>query len=130
MLQHCCAHLNVFFFQMHCCGVENYADWYSNPNLKNNSLPISCCHIPSGAVKTFTCDDSPNSTLYRTGCLELFGDYIRDNTASIEIAGLTLAVIQVSQVLILFFSCLTYCSCLAFGNSTVLLSSQANQERL
>lgn len=87
---------------MHCCGVENYTDWYSNTTLNNRTLPISCCRIPSGAVNTFTCDDT-QQTLYRTGCLELFGDYIRENISSIEIAGLTLAVVQVNQYFFKFF---------------------------
>ncbi|XP_066145971.1 CD63 antigen-like [Euwallacea fornicatus] len=88
--------------QMHCCGITNYTDWF-NVTLtaapSNESLPISCCDIPSGAMNTFTCNVTSLSLHYK-GCLSVFGDYIRHNTSKIEIAGLTLAVVQLLGIIL------------------------------
>ncbi|XP_060528213.1 CD63 antigen-like [Cylas formicarius] len=84
--------------QLKCCGVMNYTDWV-NSNSTNKKIPISCCSIPTGSTDIFKCqNNSPN--LYKEGCLEKFGDYIRDNTSSIEIVGITLALIQLLGIIL------------------------------
>jgi len=85
--------------QMKCCGITNYTDWHSVT--LNESLPLSCCSLPSGLYDNFYCNTSSHN-IHQEGCLTAFGDYIRDNTSSIEIAGLTLAVIQLLGI---FLSC-------------------------
>ncbi|CAG9760974.1 unnamed protein product [Ceutorhynchus assimilis] len=91
--------------QMHCCGINNYTDWYNislraSADIQNKTtLPLSCCAIPSGTMGDFNCN-ATQPALYHVGCLELFGDYIRDSTSSIEIAGLTLAFIQLLGIVL------------------------------
>ncbi|ERL84930.1 hypothetical protein D910_02353 [Dendroctonus ponderosae] len=85
-----------------CCGVDSSGDWknVSIPNrIVDSNLPLSCCNIAPGTVNPFTCN--ANSTdVHANGCLQVFGDYIRDNTSSIEIAALTLAVIQLLGIIL------------------------------
>lgn len=83
--------------QMHCCGINNYTDWLVGDN---KSLPLSCCQIPAGTRGNFSCTPNVTDTLYREGCLEMFGDYIRDNTSSIEIVGITLAIVQLLGIIL------------------------------
>ncbi|ENN81645.1 hypothetical protein YQE_01943, partial [Dendroctonus ponderosae] len=88
--------------QLKCCGVDSSGDWknVSIPNrIVDSNLPLSCCNIAPGTVNPFTCN--ANSTdVHANGCLQVFGDYIRDNTSSIEIAALTLAVIQLLGIIL------------------------------
>lgn len=83
--------------QMDCCGIENYTDWYPYNINKTEALPLSCCKIPTGVWSQFICN---GTKAYHVGCLAKFGDYIRDNTSSIEIAGLTLAVVQLLGIIL------------------------------
>jgi len=81
--------------QMKCCGIDTSKDWQNNKNI--TGLPLSCCKIPPGTFNNFTCTDTK---AYKEGCLEMFGDYIRENTSSIEIVGLTLAIIQLLGIVL------------------------------
>ncbi|XP_050304861.1 23 kDa integral membrane protein-like [Anthonomus grandis grandis] len=85
--------------QLHCCGITNSTDWFNNSTYANHTLPLSCCQIPSGTVDHFTCNVQ---NAYPEGCLMVFGDYVRGNIGSIEVAGLTLAAVQLLGII---FSC-------------------------
>ncbi|KAF7273192.1 23 kDa integral membrane protein-like [Rhynchophorus ferrugineus] len=79
--------------QFHCCGTFNYTDW------QNSSLPISCCHIPSGTKSNFSCS-TDSVSLYKNGCLEKFGYFVSRNISKVEIVGITLALIQLLGILL------------------------------
>ncbi|XP_030753787.1 CD63 antigen-like [Sitophilus oryzae] len=83
--------------QMKCCGITNYTDWFTNKYSVNHTLPVSCCPIPHGAMNIFNCSIA---TAYPEGCLETFGDYIRANTSSVEIAGISLALVQLVGIIL------------------------------
>lgn len=56
---------------------------------------MTCCGLPTGGVGGFRCDLN-STTLYQIGCLDLFGDFIREHTYTIEAAGLGIAFLQVT----------------------------------
>lgn len=84
--------------EFQCCGVESYKDWY-NVTVLNNSLPISCCAIPPGATVLMCLPEHA----YSEGCLDKFGDFIKENVSYVEGVGIGLAVIQLLGII---FSCL------------------------
>lgn len=67
-----------------------------------SGVPLSCCEIPHGQLDTFLCD-TKQATMFQTGCLEAFGNFIKSHALSLAIAGLVLAIIQLFGLL---FACL------------------------
>ncbi|EDW57921.1 CD63 antigen [Drosophila virilis] len=85
-----------------CCGVDNSTDWHKV--LNNTELPLSCCHIPIGAIGTFSCMDDINNVFLNgnRGCLSGFADYIAAHAVSLGAAGVVIAVLQFFGVI---FAC-------------------------
>ncbi|KAF5307914.1 hypothetical protein FQR65_LT06481 [Abscondita terminalis] len=77
-----------------CCGANNYSDWFNVEKL-NHTLPLSCCGPQWGAVGMGFCNES-TATLYMTGCVDGFGEFVKDNAVSIASGALVLAFIQFS----------------------------------
>lgn len=48
-------------------------------------------------VSKLTCDDTPEnqSILHTKGCVDAFGDYVRDHAYTLGSVGITFAIIQV-----------------------------------
>uniref|UniRef100_A0A6P7GDZ6 Tetraspanin n=1 Tax=Diabrotica virgifera virgifera TaxID=50390 RepID=A0A6P7GDZ6_DIAVI len=85
--------------QFQCCGVHNFTDWKNVPAVNyTTGLPLSCCKIPAGSTQ-FTCNPI---FAYHKGCLEKFGDFVKQNISYVEGVGIGLAVIQLLGIL---FSC-------------------------
>jgi CD63 antigen len=82
-----------------CCGLESYEDW---KQAQNGSVPLSCCEIPNGVLDEFKCNNE-TTTLYPDGCVNTFGSFIQTHAASLAIAGLVLAFIQLIGLL---FACI------------------------
>lgn len=83
---------NKIIFKFQCCGIKNYTDWKP---IMNETLPISCCDFPAGTVGPIECKPQPQNGLYQHGCVEKFGEYIKRHVTSVEVVGLTFAIIQV-----------------------------------
>jgi len=83
-----------------CCGVSDFNDW---TNVFNQSLPLSCCEIPSGVIGSFACTPYIEDTnRFSQGCLTEFSEYIESHAVTLGAAGIVFAVIQLFAVL---FSC-------------------------
>lgn len=62
--------------------------------------------IPNGVIGSLTCD-SESEGLFKVGCVERFGSYIKSHAVSLGAAGIAIAVIQVISLLVLFL--IQYC---------------------
>lgn len=83
-----------------CCGIDSYKDW---SNKFNDSLPFSCCTVPTGAVGTVNCTANKDADIMRgVGCLQKFSDTIAQHAVSLGAAGVVIAIIQFFGVI---FSC-------------------------
>ncbi|CAD6240763.1 GSCOCG00008896001-RA-CDS [Cotesia congregata] len=69
-----------------CCGAKGPDDWLEH----NGSLPISCCPIPPGQMAQFNCNNQTKD-VYRTGCVNKFGSYVKDHAIQLGGAGLGIA---------------------------------------
>lgn len=81
-----------------CCGLESYVDWEKPVN----GTPLSCCEIPHGHINTFSCN-AEAETLHHVGCVQAFGDFVKEHALSLAIAGIVLAFIQLIGLL---FACM------------------------
>lgn len=89
--------ISFVFKQFECCGIDAPRDW--NIALRNDGdLPTSCCKRAFGAVGSDICNINMTDTslLHHDGCIKKFGDYVRDHAFSLGIAGVILAILQVS----------------------------------
>lgn len=83
--------IDLFLLQFECCGLTTYKDWFVP---LEEEIPVSCCSIPNGIIGSLTCDaESPG--LFKVGCVDRFGSYIKSHAVSLGAAGIALAVIQV-----------------------------------
>lgn len=57
--------------------------------------------IPNGVIGSLTCD-SDSEGLFKAGCVQQFGSYIKSHAVSLGAAGIALAVIQVKFLFHLF----------------------------
>ncbi|XP_063921647.1 CD63 antigen-like isoform X2 [Zophobas morio] len=67
-------------------------------------LPSSCCVSKPGTAGTITCniDNTDTATYFKIGCVEGFGDYLKDHAVTIGGVGLAIAFIQLFGVI---FAC-------------------------
>lgn len=87
---------NQICLQFKCCGVLKPDDWL-NINSTHNRIPNSCCDRVVGEIYAVECN--LNSTaLHTKGCLDSFGDFIKNHTYKIEAAGLGIAFVQVMTI--------------------------------
>ncbi|XP_023310182.1 CD63 antigen-like [Anoplophora glabripennis] len=77
-----------------CCGIYNSTDW---TDVGNKEIPMSCCKIPPATMNSFQCN---TTNAYHTGCLQEFGDFIRDHVTTIGGVGIGLAAIQLLGILL------------------------------
>lgn len=86
-----------------CCGVNSYADWATNNNnYENNTVPKSCCKETATSCSGAQSDVPGN--IYTQGCVQGFGQFVKDNIFIIGGVGIGLAFVQI--VGILFACCL------------------------
>ncbi|XP_022905243.2 CD63 antigen [Onthophagus taurus] len=90
-----------------CCGVNEPGDWSQNQNFNKTiievPIPISCCDNKPGAVDEITCRiGEADDMLYTHGCLEGFGDFIRDHAKTIGAVGIGFAFVQLIGII---FAC-------------------------
>ncbi|KAG8041267.1 hypothetical protein G9C98_002255 [Cotesia typhae] len=72
-----------------CCGARGPDDWLEH----NGTLPISCCPIPAGQMDHFSCNNQTKD-VYRTGCVNKFGTYVKDHAIQLGEAGMGIAFVQ------------------------------------
>lgn len=82
-------------FQFHCCGVNGWSDWTNSSSPTKGKIPVSCCGPIAGSMEVFKCENE-TKTLYKTGCVEAFGDFAEEHASSIGLVGVLLAFVQVS----------------------------------
>lgn len=84
----------------HCCGVNNYTDWYGvvNPTYPT-TLPDSCCN-------GLNCGVQGAVVAYDTACFQKAKDWITYNFYMLGAAGIALGVLQiillVSSIILIF----------------------------
>jgi len=62
----------------HCCGVNNYTEWFAVPMFSNGDVPDTCCkEFIDGCGK-----GASKGTIYETGCLTAFEQFITGNAAA------------------------------------------------
>jgi CD63 antigen len=81
---------HFFFKQFTCCGLNGAKDWI--PVIEG--IPVSCCDRTFGAINNVTCELN-STTLHKAGCIDAFGDYIKEHAVSLGGVGIGLAVVQV-----------------------------------
>lgn len=85
----------IICFQFQCCGINNYTDWYKF--LNSTELPLSCCDT-AGIFSNFSCEPATNgSRLFKIGCVNAFGDEIKQHAVTIGGVAIGIAFIQVTQ---------------------------------
>ncbi|XP_026757793.1 CD63 antigen-like [Galleria mellonella] len=81
-------------YDFSCCGVTNASDWLGPlDTATEGSLPLSCCPHEIGSVGTATCTIN-TSTVYKNGCSDAFGNWVKEHAGSIGVAGVFLVLIQ------------------------------------
>lgn len=97
MIQSCMLKV-VLNFQFTCCGVLNSSDWLTPLNtVESQGVPISCCDHVYGTITTFNCSIA---TAYKTGCSEVFGNWVESHATTIGLSGVFLVLMQVSFIII------------------------------
>lgn len=81
--------------ELHCCGVNNYTDWYKSAAWPDKDwVPDSCCKTETtncGREKT----NNPKQQFYNNGCFSELKYWLKSNLYIVGVAGITLGVIQV-----------------------------------
>lgn len=85
--------LNYTYFQLHCCGMDSYTDWYA---ILDGSLPMTCCEPQTGAIGKEVCNESV-STLHRSPCLTALASIIKSNATTLGAVGIGIAIAQVTN---------------------------------
>lgn len=81
-----------------CCGAHNYTDWANIPLMPKDRVPDSCCkNTTQGCGIKFKEDD-----IYKTGCVETIGLWLRRNVLVVAGAALGIAVVEVLGII---FAC-------------------------
>lgn len=83
-----------------CCGVKGPTDWKSMNNT-DNKLPMSCCTQTIGAIGIDRCDYESHN-LRNDGCVNKFGQAIKDHAYSIGGIGIGFGIVQVMGII---FAC-------------------------
>lgn len=79
--------------QYHCCGSENYTNWFS---LKAQ-VPDSCCITETKDCAAGINVDTPNAdkVIYTDGCYDSLQQSALNNLAAITAGAVVLALVQV-----------------------------------
>ncbi|CAH2086796.1 unnamed protein product [Euphydryas editha] len=79
-----------------CCGVRNSSDWLGPLNtVDSQGVPVSCCPRGSGIITTFNCTVA---NAYRSGCSEVFGNWVQSHATAIGLSGIFLVIMQALAV--------------------------------
>uniref|UniRef100_H3BBU4 Tetraspanin n=1 Tax=Latimeria chalumnae TaxID=7897 RepID=H3BBU4_LATCH len=85
-----------------CCGVESYKDWFESPwsveQLKNGSVPVSCCTMRKGCQNSPALPDALG--IFKDGCFKKIYNFVNDNMFYIATGALGLAVMQVIGIVL------------------------------
>ncbi|KAM4626895.1 CD63 antigen-like [Discoglossus pictus] len=88
--------------QFHCCGAQNYTDWFNSTyGISMSSVPTSCCR---NIMKD--CGDRPfehPENIYQEGCVEKLRKWIGDHIGVIGAVGVGMGIAQIFGIM---FSCL------------------------
>lgn len=91
--------------QFHCCGIYEANDWVKD-KINSIDLPASCCQNETIKFDKYSTNCTLGSNYaHKSGCLNIFGDFIRTNSFAIQVTGFALAFFQI------FCFC---CSCYLF----------------
>lgn len=79
--------------KLHCCGVNNYSDWYGAsawPADAKNQVPVECCN------GSLTCNTTGSpSQFYQNGCLNSVKHILVDHLYIVGIACVVIVLIQI-----------------------------------
>jgi len=84
-----------------CCGVRGPDDWLTVLN-ETESLPTSCCKRQTGSIGSFACTITNTNILFDKGCLDVFGNFVKDHAVTLGTAAMVLAFVQFVGI---FFAC-------------------------
>ena len=90
-------HVMILLFQLGCCGVVAYDDWYSTPWGRGHSerLPHSCCLLTQAGVCS---PGSQGAQVYQSGCYNLLVMAGQHNLAHIVSIILVVALVHMFGV--------------------------------
>lgn len=91
----------VFYFQLHCCGVENYTDWQEWPYGSNGNVSRGCCKEDD---RSDTCymnkntlpEDQAKDYIYTEGCYEAIKEDLKEEVVALCVILFIMVVVQVS----------------------------------
>lgn len=93
--------------ELHCCGVENYTNWYDSSAWPgHNYVPLECCIFENGHAPTDCNKSGDPSKWHQKGCLTAVKNNIRHN---LYVVGIVAIVIGVVQILGLLASMVLFC---------------------
>ncbi|XP_039596146.1 CD63 antigen-like [Polypterus senegalus] len=79
-------------FKFHCCGADNYTDWFASPGWRNNgSVPDSCCL----EWKENCGRNTTERDIYQQGCVDAFKGFLKKNLAWVTVACTALALFEI-----------------------------------
>lgn len=84
-----------------CCGATKMSEWKTAKARSDDNLPLSCCPDFSG-FEPRNCTAMGGEGVpaaYTAGCVDKFGDFVRDKAVVIGGAGVTIALIQLVGIL-------------------------------
>ncbi|XP_012587744.1 PREDICTED: CD63 antigen, partial [Condylura cristata] len=86
--------------EFQCCGAVNYTDWEHIPAMGKERVPDSCCrNVTQGCGDKFKVED-----IYREGCVEKVGVWLRKNV--LVVAGVALGIAAVEALGVVLACCL------------------------
>jgi len=82
--------------ELHCCGVNNYTDWYKSADWPDdNYVPDSCCLRETTKCGTQKPTRPGEQLFYSKGCFTELKVWLKSHLYIVGVAGITLGVIQV-----------------------------------
>ncbi|XP_076338634.1 tetraspanin-6-like [Tachypleus tridentatus] len=90
--------LDLLQSTLHCCGVDNYTDWFETHwSSKTKSVPVSCCKIEKN------CKNKPLTVvtdIFQQGCYEKVVNFVNGNLKIIGGGAVAIACFQLLGVLL------------------------------
>uniref|UniRef100_W5N1Y4 Tetraspanin n=1 Tax=Lepisosteus oculatus TaxID=7918 RepID=W5N1Y4_LEPOC len=83
--------------QFHCCGAENYTDWFVSGGWKNHrAVPDSCCRLESEDCGHIITSDN----IYLKGCVKSIKEFLKKNLVWIGAACIALGLVEILGVVL------------------------------
>lgn len=97
----------ILYFQLHCCGVENYTDWQSWPYGKTGNVSRGCCKEDDSSNTCFMGkntlpEDVAAKSIYTEGCYQAIKDDLKEEVVALCVVLFIMVIVQVSAWLVGF----------------------------